>query len=78
MARHRLDSIHDFTRRAQNARITCDNPACGHVTDASAVLMMGDLGPTRARWPIERLEEKMRCSRCGHLGAAIVPCEIKF
>ena len=76
MARHRLDSIHDLARRGYNARIACDG--CGHVVDANAVLMMGEIGTARAKWSLERLERAMRCTSCGHRGAAIMACEINF
>lgn len=75
MVRHRLDSLSDFARQRYNLRITCQSDTCGYVVEASSGAMMRELGPTRARFSIGRLEEKMKCSRCGHRGAAIAPCE---
>lgn len=74
MVRHRLDSIRDCAHAGYNLRITCDNDACGHVVEASAPVMMAELGARRAKLALERLEERMKCQRCGHRGAAISPC----
>lgn len=76
MARHRLDSLHDFARRGYNARFTCG--ACSHSIEANAVLLVGEIGAARAKWPVERLGERMKCSRCGHRGATVQACEINF
>lgn len=74
--RFSLDSVNDFSRRGYNLRITCDK--CGHAIEASAVLMQQELFRRKVSRSIALLEERMKCSRCGHRGAAITPCEISF
>lgn len=73
MVRHRLDSISAFARQGHNLRIVCD--ACGHRVEAASRVMLIELGPSRAKMPIERLEEKLKCSACDHRGASVQPCE---
>ena len=74
--RHRIDSVNDCSRKGYNLRITCED--CGHVVEADTTLMMTELGPARAKWPLGRLEEKMKCSRCGERKSRIAPCAINF
>ena len=74
--RHHIDSVNDCSRKGYNLRITCEG--CGHVVEADTTLMMTELGPARAKWPLGRLEEKMKCSRCGERKSRIAPCAINF
>ena len=76
MVRHKLDSLTDFARGGYNARILCEG--CGHAVEARASALLIELGPRRARWPVERIEERLRCRRCGARGAAVSPCEPKI
>ena len=76
MVRHSIDSVNDCARKGYNLRITCE--ACEHVTEANAVLMQTELGSARAKWALDRLEGKLKCSRCGAQRARVMPCEISF
>ncbi len=76
MGRHRLDSVNDFARRGYNLRIICEG--CGRTVEASAVLMMQELGNRRLSLSIEKIEERARCTVCRHRGAAITACESNF
>jgi phage-related protein len=49
---------------------------CNRVIEANAVLMMQELrGGSMA---LHKLEERAKCSECGHRGATVMPCEINF
>lgn len=76
MGRFKLDSVNEFARRGYNLKIVCDG--CSRVVEASSVLMQQELHRRRISLSIERLEERMKCKICGHRGAAIMACEIKF
>ncbi|AXK43975.1 hypothetical protein [Erythrobacter aureus] len=76
MARHKLDSVNDFTRRGYNLRFTCEG--CGRVVEANAVELLQELGRRRLSLSIERIEDRAKCRECGHRGAAVTACEINF
>jgi primosomal protein N' len=76
MGRIHLDTISDFSRRGYDLRITCT--ACGHVVDASAVMMQMGLHRRRAPQRIEDLEPRMKCKACGARAATISPAEAEF
>ena len=74
MVRHKLDSVNECARRGYNLRIICGE--CERVVEANAVLMMQTLrGQSMA---LHKLEERAKCSECGHRGATVMPCEINF
>lgn len=78
MVRHKLDSVNECARKGYNLRITCSNERCGHVVEASSVLMMQELGKRGAGMALAKLEERARCSACGNRGATVMPCDISF
>jgi hypothetical protein len=74
MVRHKLDSVNECARRGYNLRIICGG--CQRVVEANAVLMMQTLrGQSMA---LHKVEERAKCSECGHRGATVMPCEINF
>ncbi|MDG6079737.1 hypothetical protein E3U23_11110 [Erythrobacter litoralis] len=76
MVRHKLDSVNECARRGYNLRFTCDG--CGHVVEANSSELMIELNARRVSLTLSTIEEKARCSECGHRGAAVVPCDINF
>lgn len=76
MVRHRLDSISDCARSGYNLRITCLK--CDHIIEVNAVLFMQQVGPRIAKMPLDKFEDRARCTACGHRGAHTTPCEINF
>ena len=73
MVRHRLDSVNEFARQGYWLRITCGK--CSHELLANPIAIMSELHARRVGQSVERLEQKMKCSACGHRGARIAPCE---
>ena len=76
MVRHKLDSVNECARRGYNLRITCNG--CGRVIEASSVHMMQEMHGHRGGMKLSSLEERARCSECGHRGAMVRPCEVNF
>ena len=76
MARQKLDSVSECVRRGYNLRFTCNG--CGRAVEANAVELKLDLYRRHASQLLDVLEDKAKCTACGHRGAAIVPCEINF
>ncbi|SFO94124.1 hypothetical protein SAMN04488060_0857 [Qipengyuania nanhaisediminis] len=76
MARHSLDSVNEFARRGYNLRITC--LGCGRVIEANAIELMVELNRQRAPLSIASLEDRAKCRECGHRGATITACEVRF
>lgn len=69
MGRHSLDSINDFARLGYRVRFTCQ--ACGYVTDADAVDLMGALHRRRQPLGVEAVERRAKCSKCGERRAKV-------
>ena len=76
MVRHSIDSISDCAREGYNLRITCE--MCGHVVEANVVHLMDQVSSRIAKMPLEKFEERARCTACGHRGARAMPCDINF
>lgn len=76
MVRHKLDSVNECARKGYNLRITCCR--CNHVVEANAVVLMQELHGRGVSLTLEKLEDRARCTACGHRGATVVPCEINF
>ena len=74
MVRQKLDTVNECARRGYNLRIICSG--CNRVVEDNAVLMMQALrGKGMA---LDKLEERAKCSECGHRGATVMPCGITF
>lgn len=71
MVRHKLDSVNECARKGYDLRITCDG--CHRAVVTNAVILMQHLHGRGASMSLAKLEERARCSQCGHRGAAVVP-----
>ena len=71
MARIKLDTINEFARQGYCVRVTCGG--CGKTADWHPVKLMSELQRRGVSLSVERVEQRMRCSRCGAHKAAIRP-----
>lgn len=76
MARHRMDSLSDVSRKGYNLRFTCRR--CSRVIEANATLLQIELYKRGGSLALADIEQRAKCRGCGHRGASVEPCWANF
>ena len=71
MGRIVLERLSDFVRYGYAARVTCR--VCDHATVSDPRALMIIANRRRVGQAIDALEARLKCSRCGFVGARITP-----
>lgn len=73
MVRHKLDSVNAFARKGYWLHIQCRK--CAHAAERAPVPLMMQLHHRKLGLSIDQLEQRAKCTSCGHRGATISACE---